>query len=191
MDRRRDIPAKRPLVNKALSLMREPEDWKQLPSLLEGLTKGDGKTAIDVQEKMVRKAIEADQYSVILRCLRRSHATGITLKHDTILTQVLWGLHRSAQLGDWDEKRLRKAIRQANELALLLESDDHGTGKKVAANDPRTRPATIAVFLELAAVSSFKFYAGRDHDGSVKRYAERLMACFQHSTEVCSRYFVI
>lgn len=185
MDRRRDIPAKRPLVKKALELMRQPEDWKQLPSLLEGLAKGDGKSTIDLQEKIIRKAIEADQFSVILRCLRRSHAIGMTLKNDTVLSQVLWGLHRSAQLEDWDEKRLRKAIRQADELAQLLESDDHGAGKKIAENDPRTRPATIGVFLELAAVNSYKFYAGRDQDGSVKRYSDRLMACFQSSNEVC------
>ncbi|GAB7347103.1 hypothetical protein MBLNU459_g3231t1 [Dothideomycetes sp. NU459] len=184
MDRRRDIPAKRPLVKKALELMREPEDWKQLPSLLEGLTKTNGKPDVALQEKVIRKAIEADQFSVVLRCLRRSYATGMTLKNDTVLNQVLWGLHRSAQLGEWDEKRLRKAIRQADELAQLLEADDHGSGRKLSQNDPRTRPATIGVYLELAAVNSYKFYAGRDHDGSVKKYADRLMACFQNSSEL-------
>lgn len=177
VDRRRDVPTRRPLVRKALSIMKTDEDWRQLPAMLEGLHKGQARPDVDFHEKIIRKAVQAGQLGVVVRCLNRSTLTGITLKNDNVLNSVLWGLHEYAQTDDWDEARIRKAIRYGNEIAQMLESQEHGSGRKIAENDPRTRPATIAVYLELSAVLAQKYQGANDVDGTVARYAQRLLAC--------------
>ncbi|KAF1346169.1 hypothetical protein BDV97DRAFT_401524 [Delphinella strobiligena] len=183
IDRRNDIPARKPLVKKALSLMQGHDDWRQLPGLLEGLHKSNSRPDLDFQEKIVRKAIQADQLGVVVICLNRSDLTGLTLKNEGILNLVIWGLHEYAQSAAWEEARVRKAIRYADEIAQMLEAEEHGTGRKIAQNDPRTRPSTIGVYLELAAVAAQKYQGGKDVDGSVRRYAERLMACINDSNQ--------
>lgn len=173
------------MVKKALSLMQGHDDWRQLPGLLEGLHKSNSRPDLDFQEKIVRKAIQADQLGVVVICLNRSDLTGLTLKNEGILNLVIWGLHEYAQSAAWEEARVRKAIRYADEIAQMLEAEEHGTGRKIAQNDPRTRPSTIGVYLELAAVAAQKYQGGKDVDGSVRRYAERLMACINDSNQVC------
>lgn len=168
-----------------MSLMQGHEDWKQLPGLLEGLHKGDSKPDLHFQEKIVRKAIQADQLGVVIICLNRSALTGLTLKNEGILNLVIWGLHEYAQSAAWEEARVRKAIRYADEVAQMLESEEHGAGRKIAQNDPRIRPSTIGVYLELAAVAAQNYQGGKDVDGNVRRYAERLMACINDSNQVC------
>ncbi|KAL1302900.1 hypothetical protein AAFC00_003225 [Neodothiora populina] len=182
MNRRVDIPALSPLIAKALSLMQDSQDWKQSPALLEGLRKG-GHVRTRHAEKLVRKAIQADQLGVVIRCLNRSAATGLTLKHDNILSLVMWGLHEHAQKDSWDEARVRKAQRYGDMIAELLESDDHGSARRLGANDPRTRPAVIAVYLEISAVLAERYQGGKDVDGSVLKYATRLMANFNQKSE--------
>lgn len=170
-------------MRKALALMQEQEDWRQLPGLLEGLHKGDSTPDSDFMQKIVRKAIQADHLGAIINCLNRSALTGMTLKDDAVLNLVMWGMHEHAQNAGWEEERIRKALRYGAEIAQLLEAEEHGSGRKLAPNDPRTRPAVIAVYLELSAVLAKKYQGGSDVDGSVKTYTERLMACFNDANQ--------
>lgn len=184
IDRRKDIPARKPLVLQALRLIEENDEWRQLPSILEGLHKARPQPDLALQEKILRKLQLADQFPVILRSLRRSHATGLTLKNDAVLNQVLNALRETASLENWEQTRLEKALKQADELAELLESADHGSGRKLSPNDPRTRPAVIGLFLELHAVYAQQYQAGQDVSGKVKAYATRFMATFNESNQV-------
>lgn len=186
IDRRKDIPARKPLVLQALRLIEENDEWRQLPSLLEGLHKARPHPDLALQEKILRKLQLADQFPVILRSLRRSHATGLTLKNDAVLNQVLNALRETASLENWEQTRLEKALKQADELAELLESADHGTGRKLSPNDPRTRPAVIGLFLELHAVYAQQYQGGQDVSGKVKAYATRFMATFNEANQVCA-----
>jgi hypothetical protein len=81
---------------------------------------------------------------------------------------------------------LEKALKQADDLAELLESADHGSGRKLSPNDPRTRPAVIGLFLELHAVYAQQYQNGQDVSGKVKAYATRFMATFDQSHQVRS-----
>lgn len=185
IDRRKDIPARKPLVLQALRLIEENDEWRQLPSLLEGLHKARPQPDLALQEKILRKLQLADQFPVILRSLRRSNATGLTLKNDAVLNQVLNALRETASLENWEQTRLEKALKQADELAELLESADHGTGRKLSPDDPRTRPAVIGLFLELHAVYAQQYQGGQDVGGKVKAYATRFMATFNEANQVC------
>jgi hypothetical protein len=171
-----------------LSLIEQNDEWRQLPSLLEGLHKARPQPDLALQEKILRKMQLADQFPVILRSLRRSHATGLTLKNDAVLNQVLNALRETASLENWEQGRLEKALKQADDLAELLESTDHGTGRKLSPNDPRTRPAVIGLFLELHAVYAQQYQNGQDVNGKVKAYATRFMATFNQANEVCPSF---
>jgi hypothetical protein len=71
IDRRSEIPARKPLVLKALSLIEQNDEWRQLPSLLEGLHKARPQPDLALQEKILRKLQLADQFPVILRSQER------------------------------------------------------------------------------------------------------------------------
>lgn len=185
INRRADIPARKPLVLQALNLMQQNDEWKHLPSLLEGLEKSrPGKPDVALQEKILRKLMLADQFPVILRALRRSEATGLSLKNEGVLNQVLLALRGTASAGNWDQEKLQKALRQADEVAELLESEEHGGGRKLRDNDARKRPAVIGLFLELHAKNAVEYQGAQDVNGKVKAYATRFMACFNQANEV-------
>jgi hypothetical protein len=188
IDRRSEIPARKPLVLKALSLIEQNDEWRQLPSLLEGLHKARPQPDLALQEKILRKLQLADQFPVILRSLRRSAATGLSLKN--VLNQVLNALRETASLENWEKTRLEKALKQADDLAELLESADHGSGRKLSPDDPRTRPAVIGLFLELHAVYAQQYQNGQDVNGKVKAYATRFMATFEQSHQVRSLHLL-
>lgn len=193
VDRRKDIPNRSKLLHQALDQMQTAADWKQLPNILESLAKAKAIPKPAVQEKMIRRATLADQLGVVVACLRKPTVTGITLKNDNIVDLLMRGLRSTAQLEDWKEENIQKALANANNIAQLLEQEGHTRGRAphmLVVNDPRTRSSVIGQFLELVAVHAYKYHGGRDTDGSVKKYAERLMPCFDKYTEVCRTVFL-
>ncbi|KAK4978404.1 hypothetical protein LTR66_010606 [Elasticomyces elasticus] len=183
IDRTKDVPKRLPLLQKAVSLMREKEDWEQVGSMLEGLRTSKAVVKADYMERLVRKANEAGMQHVILRCLQQADKTGLTLRDPRVLEQVLHGLRERAQSGEWAEESVLHAIKQADEVARLLEHEEHGTGRKLSQDDPRTSPTVIGVFLELAAVRAWKHTDKKDEDGTVEKYAERLLAVMGSKTQ--------
>lgn len=178
INRRSELPNRNKLFLKAIELMRNGEqgDWKNLPPLLAGLKRmkkepNDGQLA-----KIVRIATNCGRFGTILQCLHQAEHTGMTLKKPEILDAVMTALRQIAYSDGWSEPSTLKALRDANEVALQLEDEDHGSGKFLQENDARRRPEVISVFLELAAVYAQKHQEGKDVDGKVKAYAERLLA---------------
>lgn len=168
-------------------MLEESSDWAQLQSILTGLHKGRSTPSIGAQEKIIRRAIRTGHYGIVLQCLGKPDETGLTLKNDVILNLTLWGLHSTAETNGWEEGHVHKALRYSDTVAQLLEQDGHTRGKtthNLVPNDPRTNPRVIGVFLEIAAVKAYKFQKASDEDGSVKKYAERMMACFENYEEV-------
>lgn len=186
IDRRREIPKRLKLTHEVIDLMSkgETKDWSNLPGLLAGLKKA--RTTLDekLMEKITRRAVAAGQMGTIIQCLMQSERTGLTLTSNAVLTYVIWGLHDIAQSGSWSAEAVAKAIRDANQIALLLESKEHGGGRRVREHDARTRPEVIGVFLELAAVQAYKHQGGQDADGKVEAYASRLMTNIGGSKQV-------
>ncbi|KAF2170975.1 hypothetical protein M409DRAFT_63978 [Zasmidium cellare ATCC 36951] len=179
IDRNRDIPARKDLVNQALNLIAEGEssDWQNLPKLLQALNEGVKKPATPEQmEKIMRKALQNGKIGIIIQCLQQAGKTGMTLNNEHVLRSVISGLHELAVGSDWSESATGRALRDANVVSLLLESEEHGTGRKLTPNDPRTRPEVLGVFLELTAVYAYKFEEAKDTQGLVKAYAGRLLS---------------
>lgn len=184
MDAKNDIPARRRLVNQAINLMAEGEssEWQNLPNLLRALNEGVKKPATSAQmEKIVRKAFQSGKFGVVLQCLTQAEKTGMTLKDERVLKSVIFGLHEMAEGSEWSEEVTGRGLRDAHQISLLLEREEHGTGGKLAPNDPRTRPEVLGVFLELAAVYAYKFGGAKDSQGLVKAYAGRLLSNMKDS----------
>ena len=185
IDRLTDVPSlQRGLIPKAIAMMAngEPSDWNQLPALLIGLKKAKLNPSDRLMCKIVRKAIGSDRFGVVLQCLQQASLTGMQLTSDGILNQVLAALRQIAMDDNWSEEATSKAIRDANEIAVLLEDDIHRRNRSAIAADPRdstsdarARPEVLAVFLELSAIYAMKFTGGKDADGKVASYAARML----------------
>ncbi|KAI7523150.1 hypothetical protein KC343_g21587 [Hortaea werneckii] len=188
LDREKDIPNRTDLFHRAIDLMASTNNWTNLPSLLTGLKHSGAKLDEKTLGKTVRKAASAGRIGIIIQCLQQSTNTGLTLRHEEVLQNVLWALHATPQLTGWaNEETLLHSLKAANQIALLLETASHNPCIKSPKNhilrpqDPRRRPDVLALFLELAAVYSWKFQSGRDSDGKVGTYTARLLSILSTS----------
>ena len=189
MDRRKEVPNRTKLLHKAIDLMAvegESKDWLNLPALLTGLRHAHATPGPRAMGKIVRKAVEAGRMGSIVLCLQQANHTGMRLDVEEVLEGVVWGLHVTAQRDGWSEESTLKALKAANQVALLLESEEHGGGRHLRQNDPRQRPEVLGVFLELAAVHAYRYLDAKDVDGKVKTYAARLLGCIDGATQVRS-----
>ncbi|KAK5120812.1 hypothetical protein LTR85_005879 [Meristemomyces frigidus] len=188
MDRRKEIPNRTKLFHKAIDLMAagEGKDWNNLPNLLAGLKHAGAKAEEKMMGKAVRKAVSAGRIGAIVQCLQQGEYTGMTLDIDEVLENVIWGLHVTAQREGWSEEGVLKALKAANQVGLLLETEEHGGGRHLREHDPRRRPEVLGAFLELAAVYAYKFQGAKDVDGKVKTYADRLLGCIDGAAQPLS-----
>lgn len=184
VNKHKDVPARGPLVNSIIKMMRENGEWDHLPSLLDGLHAAKASPSIETQEKMIRQAATDEQFDVILSCLKKVDDTGMTLKNDDILHWVLRGLRLSPAKHDWNRKYLAKALKQSWELAMIFEQKGHTRGKTprdLTSDDPRKNPSVIGYWLELYAMNAVRYQKSEDRDGNVKKYADRALSCLQQS----------
>ncbi|KXL47677.1 hypothetical protein M433DRAFT_111160 [Acidomyces richmondensis BFW] len=184
IDRRKEIPNRTKLFHKAISLMSassegghegEAKAWENLPALLTGLKKAHAVPPEKAMAKIVRKAVGCGRIGIIIQCLHQVEHTGMSLQMPEVLNNVIYGLRTLAQKDGWSEEALGKALKDSQQIAILLEMKEHGGGGIIKTNDARGRKEVIGVFLELAAMHAYKFQNGKDVDGKVKMYAERLM----------------
>ena len=190
MDRRTDIPSRKKLIRQALNLMEKSggdrKAWSNLPLMLVGLTHMDVKLDEKTMEMIVRRAVNAGRVDIIIQCLEQSRFTGMTLKREEVLRNVIWGLHSQAQRHNWSASAVHKGLAEARQLSLMLEAEEHGTGKVLARDDPRQRPEIIGVFLELAAVNAYKHQDKTDKGGVVAAYTTRLLSCIGEKAQPMS-----
>lgn len=181
MDRRTEIPNRKLLIRQALNLMEQSgsdrKAWSNLPALLVGLKHIGVELDERMMEMIVRKAVKAGRLDIVIQCAEQSKYTGMTLKREEVLRNVVWGLHSQAQNESWSESAVRRGLAEARQLALMLEAQEHGSGKILARDDPRQRPEIIGVFLELAAVNAYKHHDKTDKGGVLAAYTTRLLSC--------------
>lgn len=185
MNRETEIPNRTKLLKEAVDLMEQGEkkDWQNLRPLLTGLGHFNVVPKPEMMERIVRRAVNAGQVGVVLGCLDQSKATGMTLKHDGVLTTVVRGVREQAQRAGWSEDACKTALGHARKLALLLESEEHGTGRRLREKDPRQRPEVIGVFLELAAVNAYLHNNKQDAGDTVRVYTSRLLSIIGPQTQ--------
>lgn len=188
MDRRTEIPNRTKLFHRAVKMMGEDgssEAWGNLFPLLLGLKRSGAEIEKADMERILRLLANGGHISELKQCLRRGTETGMLLTRPEVLDGVLLALRKLGRKDDWSQESMEKAIALSRELAQLLEMEMHGGHGKVAKeSDLRRNPRVIGVFLELSAVFAEKHQGGKDVDGRVRAYVERLLYNLDGAKEV-------
>lgn len=191
LDRRTEIPNRSKLFRQAVELMVQDgsrEAWGNLLQLLIGLRRSGVEIKKMEMERVIRLAIDNGHFDAILQCLARADETSMQLTRPEVLEGVLLGLRKLGQADGWSQQSIQSAMARGLAVAQLLEMDIHGGGKKMKAQDLRRDPRVIGLYLELSAVFAQKHQAGKDVDGRVKAYSERLLYNLEGSKDVSRVY---
>ena len=176
IDISKDVPPARKSLIEAINLMKEKRDWDNLPSILAGFKKAKVRLFPYDYNKIVRKAGLAGRCDVLLECVRRVSDTGFRLKHGEMVSELMWQIQKKAVESDWDRKQTEKSLSWAEMITVFMEDPKHSGGRVVdRKDDPRAWPGVIGIVLELAAVRAARYLDGKDEDGKVAVYAERLL----------------
>ncbi|KAH7054314.1 hypothetical protein B0J12DRAFT_450177 [Macrophomina phaseolina] len=180
LDRQRDIPAHWSVFSRALALAETRADWENVGRLLEGLRDAGVVLKDTWVQKFVREAGAKGQMHVVLRALQRAERTGVRLRSADVVERVMWEVRGVAARSGWGEAETDRAVVLAEQVVELMEREEHCGGRRVEKGDLRTLPFVIATPLELAAVQAVRHREGRDEEGLVKAYAERLCVNLGH-----------
>ncbi|KIW07444.1 hypothetical protein, variant [Verruconis gallopava] len=182
MDIANEMPRKSAFL-KAISLFAS-EDWKNLPSLLEGYH--HAKANLDPQwlGLMIQMAREAGVMNIVVQCLAQVERNGLSLGIPTVREQILLGIRQIAREAKWDVEGT-KTLRKAEHVLRHMEHPAHCGSRTVSDQDPRAEAYVVAIPLELAARQAIR--AGRDERNKVEIYSNRLIAALaqQKSALVC------
>ncbi|KAI9725082.1 MAG: hypothetical protein M1812_000358 [Candelaria pacifica] len=184
-----DKPNVRTSIARMLDLMGEFNEWNNLPAFLVGLHKAKSPLRGPTLERIARRANGAGRQDVVMNCIRMFGKTDFVLKDQAVVREVMLGAHMRAQQGSWEELPTRKALAQAEKVVELLENPAHSGGYKVEKHDPRAQPDIIGVVLELAAVRASSHLGGKDEDGKVLTYAERLWATWGNADLISETWY--
>lgn len=165
-----DKPSKRKSLVKLARLLggsSDPNRWNNLLPFLEGMKMAHEKMPVDWLEKMTRKAGEAGRIGVIIRCAQMVKRTGVCLAEPGITRQLLLALHIQAAEAGWlsldgsssgETTALSRGssiiVRQAEEIARLMDSPDHcglHHGGDATQRDMRSDLTVLGVLVELSA----------------------------------------
>ncbi|KAL0259007.1 hypothetical protein SLS55_006512 [Diplodia seriata] len=179
IDRHSDIPSRWHVFSNALRLAETPADWENVGRLIEGLADAGVPMKQEWVQKFVREAANKGMMHVVLRALQRAERTDMRLTSKVTVSRVMWAVRGIAANNGWGEIETDRALRYAQQVVELMESEEHVGGPKRRVpqlGDLRTLPFVIATPLELAAARALRYTEGVDKDGMVKLYAERLCA---------------
>jgi hypothetical protein len=180
-------PNRRRTFNEALELSVETQDWQNWPGLLAGIHSAKIKLDPAWQAKFVRKALEAGQLGLVLRCLQDVKNTGLSLRDREIRQLVMSNIRLVALQSGWEEETTRQCLRRAQDVNVMMEKVEHCGGVPMSRTDPRAEPFMISVPLELASRLAVKNQQGEENDDMVLKYALRLVAAFeQQQTDLVS-----
>jgi hypothetical protein len=168
---------------KLLESSSEAKDWNNLPPFLEGMVMAKEKLPEGWLQKVVRKANECGRSGVIIRCAEMVKKTGVTFSDPQVTEEMMVGCHIRAAQKNWTGDEAEKAMKQAEQVALMMEAKEHCGGRlKEGQVDMRESTIVVGVLLELAAARALHMNGGKDVDGKVVRYAKNaLVVCRQSS----------
>jgi hypothetical protein len=175
IDRGKDIPGTREGLGKVLELMKDKTDWDNLPRFLEGLYASGRRLKPTWPASILKKAAEAGRLDVFLECARRVSNTGFALNDPGLVARIVWQIQYRAMTGDWNAKLINQGIAWVEMVSIMLEDKRHAGGRIIRKDDPRTSPQLIGALLELSAVRAARQLDGKDEDGKVAQYAQRLL----------------
>ncbi|WEW56073.1 hypothetical protein PRK78_001508 [Emydomyces testavorans] len=157
-----------------VSLMKTREDWLSVLPFLVGLQDAKRPLAKSRLEWLIRKAGLAGHDGVIVECVKQSKRTGLTLQNPSVTRTLFLAIRHKAQQADFKGPEVETALRRAQQMAELLDAPEHTA--RNPRNDAKRMPDIIAVLLELSAAHALDAFEGKDAQGKVRAYAERLLS---------------
>lgn len=176
-------PQSRPTLKEifeTISLMKTKQDWQNIIPFLSGLRMSKRTLKEDRSEWLVRKAAEANALGILFECAKQADRTGFRLNNVGAVSRYFFELHRLAQSGGFQGDALEKALRLAEQAALLMDDPVHVAMDP--AKDPRRSPAVIGVLFELSAARAVNELSRKDEDGRVLTYTKRLLGSWSSSS---------
>lgn len=162
--------------------MQTPADWQNLVAFLEGLKIARRTVTGPMMTKLVRKANERGRQGTVMEVLRNGERTGVVLKDGEVAREIMAGAVMRAQAAGWDDQvAVEKALKYAEGILELCEDPRHTGGRMITALDPRARPEVVGTVVLLASVNAKRFHEGKDEDGKIRRYAEKMMALWSNA----------
>jgi len=151
LDVTKDIPRTTTFL-RVLDLSKEPQDWQNIPALLEGFHRSHANIPHAWFEKLIRKANEARMLGVVIRCLEQVERNGFSLNIPIVRESVLLGIRKNAKDAERVGNLTEKSLKQAQTVLELMEKPAHCGSRTVSDLDPRAEPYVIGIPLELAAM---------------------------------------
>lgn len=174
----KDEPNTRASFAKALDLMTESGDFKNLPGFLQGL-KTARRSIKDYQlEKAVRRANESGRQSIINDCLRRTESTGLSLGNLRVAREVVWGATLRAIQSDWSQKGVEKAAKYAENVWELMHDPRHGE-KMHGMENAKRRPEVLGVLVQLSAARATM----SGDKSAVEKYVSLMLSYWERGRE--------
>lgn len=172
-----DLPNRKKALKHAVNLMKEKEDWKNLPNLLQEMKiDGVNTNAWDIQHHIVNRVTLGGRQEALLESLRRVEDTGLRLNEPIFVIRVMLAIQKKALDSDWEGRETAQALKWAEMVVEMMEDEKHAGSRFLAGeDDPRLQLEVIGVLLELAAVRAVKHTESRDVDGKVAQYGGRLL----------------
>ena len=169
----RDRPKKNDVLN-AVSLMKTRQDWHNLPPLLVGMRSSKQIISLKQWEWIVRVAGLAGMQSIVLECAKQARRSGLVLGHPGVARKLFFTFHSSARSAGFKGPELATALVQAQRAAWLMNGPEHiWTKSKI--KDPKRLPDIIGILLELSAAHAIDAFEGKDKDGEVRHYAQKVL----------------
>jgi uncharacterized protein (DUF3820 family) len=174
-----DRPNKKKSLQRLVELLQDYSDWQNLPAFLEGMQLADEILPKGYMERFVRKANEQGRVGIIIRCAEMVKKTGLTLANPAVTIELMLGIHSHAARADFRGEEMDKALRQAQEIALLMEKDEHcgdKTALKAGHRDMRRDLTVLGTLLELRAAQADQSATGDVIFARVETIAAKIMA---------------
>jgi hypothetical protein len=189
LDVTKDQPKKKVFLE-YLDLAKEPKDWQNLPALLEGWHHARPNMPAHFYSKTIRQANQAGMLPIIIQCLWQVESNGFTLSEPAIRHAIFLSIRINAKDSDWDKNVTEKSLKQIQTVLELMEKPEHCGSRIVSDSDPRAEPVAIGVPLELAARRAKTQFGGKDEDGLVATYANRLITALGQQKSALVRHIM-
>ncbi|CAM1505334.1 Fc.00g109710.m01.CDS01 [Cosmosporella sp. VM-42] len=127
IDRFKDIPNSKKILNQALDLMKTKEEWDNLATLLAGYHKAAVKLQRFHYARVIRMAGTRGSPYTIIECAKQAHKTGLTLKEKEYVVQLLVCINAKITNCTPEEKKSEaaQALKWTELVVDLLQRPEH------------------------------------------------------------------
>jgi Fe-S cluster biosynthesis and repair protein YggX len=124
LDRFKDVPNSKKILNEALGKMKTPQDWRNLPILLAGYKTAQIKLHPNHYDKIIRVAGETGNIFEIIECAKQSNETNLHLNSENVAIRVSAYVNSKITESGWEAAQTKQAMKWNRVVLDLLHRPD-------------------------------------------------------------------